>query len=82
MKNHNVLLLLGMKGGTGKSTVAIHLAVAAAQAGRRVMLVDTDPQATSMAWARMREADEPKVTAARAYEAARRLPKTAIAIWS
>jgi chromosome partitioning protein len=73
MKNPT-LVLLGMKGGTGKSTVAIHLAVAAAETGRRVMLLDTDPQATSMAWARQREAAEPKVTAARAYEAAKRLP--------
>src|SRR5689334_1450018 len=44
------LLLMGMKGGTGKSTLAIHLAVAATQAGRRVTLMDTDPQATVMTW--------------------------------
>ena len=41
--------MLGMKGGTGKSTVAIHLAVAASEAGLRVTLLDTDPQATSTA---------------------------------
>ena len=52
MKSPTVVVLLGMKGGTGKSTVAIHLAVAAHQAGPRVTLLDTDPQATTMAWAR------------------------------
>lgn len=34
------------KGGTGKSTVTLHLAQAAALAGYRVLLVDFDPQAT------------------------------------
>jgi chromosome partitioning protein len=67
------LLLLGMKGDTGKSTVAIHLAVAAAQAGRKVMLVDTDPQASLMTWASERTAAEPQVVAARAYDAAKRM---------
>jgi chromosome partitioning protein len=67
------LLLLGMKGGTGKSTVAIHLAVAAAQAGRHVTLVDTDPQATTMTWASARAAADPYVMAVRAYEAIRRM---------
>jgi chromosome partitioning protein len=62
------VLLLGMKGGTGKSTVAIHLAVAAAQAGRKVTLVDTDPQASVMTWAAERKAPEPQVVPARAYE--------------
>jgi chromosome partitioning protein len=73
MKSPTVVVLLGMKGGTGKSTVAIHLAVAAYQAGRRVILLDTDPQATAMAWARQREASEPHVVAARAYEAGKQM---------
>jgi chromosome partitioning protein len=67
------LMLLGMKGGTGKSTVAIHLAVAAAQAGRRVTLVDTDPQATTLEWAHEREAAEPQVVAMRAHDAPKRM---------
>jgi chromosome partitioning protein len=73
MKSPTVVVLLGMKGGTGKSTVAIHLAVAAQQAGRRVTLLDTDPQATSMAWRRQREASEPHVVASRAFEAGKRI---------
>ena len=66
-------MLLGMKGGTGKSTVAIHLAVAASQAGRHVTLLDTDPQASAMAWASERTAEEPHIEAASAYEAAKRI---------
>jgi chromosome partitioning protein len=67
------VLMLGMKGRTGKSTVAIHLAVAAAQAGHRVTLVDTDSQATVMEWTRQRKASEPHIATASAYEAGRRI---------
>jgi chromosome partitioning protein len=66
------LLLMGMKGGTGKSTVAIHLAVAAAQAGRSVTLMDTDPQATVMTWGKSRTAIEPQIIAGRAHDGAKR----------
>jgi chromosome partitioning protein len=68
MKTH-VVVMLGMKGGTGKSTVAIHLAVAAYQAKRRVLLLDTDPQATALRWTRHRTASEPHVLGSPAYDA-------------
>jgi len=70
---HRVVVMLGMKGGTGKSTVAIHLAVAASQAKHRVMLLDTDPQATAVRWTRQRQALEPTVMGAAAYDAAKHI---------
>jgi chromosome partitioning protein len=42
-----ILLLGGEKGGTGKSTVAVNLAVWLAREGADVVLIDTDPQRTA-----------------------------------
>jgi chromosome partitioning protein len=45
-----ILLLGGEKGGTGKSTIAVNLAVWLAQKGADVIMVDTDRQRTSSHW--------------------------------
>lgn len=55
-----VIAVCGLKGGVGKSTVAINLACALHRDGRRVLLVDVDPQGTCRAWsARAAEAGAP-----------------------
>lgn len=45
-----IIALTGQKGGIGKSTTAACLAVAAMQRGRKVLLVDADPQGTVRTW--------------------------------
>lgn len=55
------LVLLARKGGAGKTTTAVHLAVAAVQAGRRVLLIDADPQRSAAGWWRARQADAPEL---------------------
>lgn len=40
--------VIGRKGGSGKTTVAVHLAIGLERRGRRTVLADTDPQRSSM----------------------------------
>jgi len=67
------LALVSQKGGSGKTTLALHLACAAVQAGERVAVIDTDPQASARAWAQVRQAGEPTVLGATPAELPRQL---------
>lgn len=49
-----IVALLNQKGGTGKTTLAVHLAGELALQGNRVLLVDADPQASALDWAETR----------------------------
>ena len=41
------IAIANQKGGTGKTATTLSLGIALARSGQRVLLVDTDPQATS-----------------------------------
>jgi chromosome partitioning protein len=49
-----ILVLGGIKGGIGKSTIASNLSVLAARGGHETLLIDADPQETTATWAAAR----------------------------
>jgi chromosome partitioning protein len=58
-----VVSLTSQKGGAGKTTLAVHLATAAAAEGHKVLLMDVDPQGSAMLWANRRGDKAPDVMA-------------------
>ncbi len=55
------IAIVSQKGGSGKTTLALHLATAAAYDGKPACVIDTDPQATAAAWADWRGDFHPEV---------------------
>lgn len=53
------LALVSQKGGAGKTTLALHLAVAAHRAGLQVAIADLDPQSSAWKWSERRK-DHPE----------------------
>ena len=62
----HVLAIIGQKGGNGKTTVSLGIAVEAVSAGRSVAVIDLDPQSSLFSWAKTRELDDIAVVAATA----------------
>jgi chromosome partitioning protein len=55
------IAIASQKGGSGKTTLALHIATCAAYDGRKACVIDTDPQATAAAWGDWRGDFEPEV---------------------
>jgi chromosome partitioning protein len=65
--NHGVMKVvafLSQKGGAGKTTLAVHTAVAAYETGLGVVLIDTDPQKSATVWGEARQEPGPVVATA------------------
>ena len=50
-----IVMIAGVKGGTGKTTIATNLAVMRSAAGRKLLLVDADEQKSTAIWANQRD---------------------------
>ena len=61
-----IVTIGNLKGGTGKSTFAVNLAVAAEGRGIRTVIVDLDPQQSAGKWGDQRSTEHPAVLSAQA----------------
>ena len=60
------IAILSQKGGAGKTTLGLNLAVTAERQGERTVVIDLDPQGSITDWGDSREREEPIVISAQA----------------
>ena len=72
-----ILALSNSKGGVGKTTIAVHLAVWMAEQGHRVAFVDSDVQGSSSGWLREAAPQLPTIRLLTPDDIAEQLPKLA-----
>lgn len=61
-----IIAIISQKGGAGKTTLAINLAVTAEALGHSSVVIDLDPQASAKGWHDIRNKDTPVVISAQA----------------
>jgi chromosome partitioning protein len=61
MADMKIVAVEAGKGGSGKTTTTLNLAVAAGMAGKTVVVIDLDPQASAAGWKDSRPAETPVV---------------------
>jgi len=62
------IVVLNPKGGSGKTTIAINLAGYFASRQQKPVLMDFDPQGSSLRWAKKRQANQPPIHVIAAFE--------------
>ncbi len=75
MNTCKVIAIENQKGGTGKSTTALNLGVGLSQAGKSVLLIDSDPQASLTLSLGVVKPDDLKVNLSTVMIINRRRPK-------
>jgi chromosome partitioning protein len=71
------IMVLNSKGGSGKSTIATNLASYYASQGKKVVLADCDPQASSLEWLEARPPGRSTITGIAGANGSFRIPRSA-----
>ena len=71
------IMVLNSKGGSGKSTIATSIASYYASKGKKVVLADCDPQASSLEWLEARPAGRSSITGIDGSSGSFRVPRSA-----
>lgn len=76
-----IVSIVSQKGGAGKTTVAVNLAVAALAAGEAGTIIDIDPQATASNWGDRRQTAFPTIISAQAARLPHVLKQASSSAW-